>query len=611
MNHADDPGEACSICGRARPAVSRGEDGTGICDRCYRAPERICSSCGQLRPTKAHTDAGPLCRTCYHRERAPRPCGGCGQTRPVVLRARDGQPDLCGTCYNGPRRTCTVCGKLRTCRGVRTGRYVCLSCTPRSQDTCALCGKLTDVKTRWPLGPVCPRCYLLTKRHPAVCATCGTSRPLIGLNNHNVRICGPCAGTAQDYACATCGTSGNNYRKNQCYRCAIPSEAKTVLGEAAETFLAPVVHALQQVGNPPAAIHWLHKEDSGAATLRNLLAGGHTLTHELLDTLPNSTSTVFLRNLLVQAAVLPERDERLAATETWIRRQLETAPEHHRLVLDPYAHWVVLRRLRQRTKGIAHTSQSTTSHARLQLHCATQFLTWLDERGTSLQSATQSDVDQWTTAGATTRLRLRDFLKWTNKAKLTAGLHVPGIRDAAPATFLDQDDHVAQLTRCLTDDELPLDVRTAGALLLLYGVRVTRIVHLTPAHIRTTESGAVIDLGGDQPALLPPSLHRLLLTQAESARRYRATQPGTPRQEWLFPSTLPGRPATPGHFGHRLVGHGIDVRASRNTALVALADDLPAPVLAQILGIHIHTAERWAQVAGTNWTAYLETRINS
>ncbi len=52
-------------------------------------------------------------------------------------------------------------------------------------------------------------------------------------------------------------------------------------------------------------------------------------------------------------------------------------------------------------------------------------------------------------------------------------------------------------------------------------------------------------------------------------------------------------------------------RAGRSTALVALAADLPAPVPAQVLGIHIHTAERSAQLPSTSWTACRETTTTS
>ncbi|MBN6057598.1 hypothetical protein JYK22_37090, partial [Nonomuraea sp. RK-328] len=61
-------------------------------------------------------------------------------------------------------------------------------------------------------------------------------------------------------------------------------------------------------------------------------------------------------------------------------------------------------------------------------------------------------------------------------------------------------------------------------------------------------------------------------------------------------------------FGGKLLEHGIDIRPARNAALIALVEDIPAPVLADILGLHINTAVRWANVAKRDWSAYLAAR---
>jgi hypothetical protein len=54
--------------------------------------------------------------------------------------------------------------------------------------------------------------------------------------------------------------------------------------------------------------------------------------------------------------------------------------------------------------------------------------------------------------------------------------------------------------------------------------------------------------------------------------------------------------------------YGIRSRSTRNTAIIALASDLPAPILADMLGLHITTAERWVGYARRDWTAYLAAR---
>jgi len=56
---------------------------------------------------------------------------------------------------------------------------------------------------------------------------------------------------------------------------------------------------------------------------------------------------------------------------------------------------------------------------------------------------------------------------------------------------------------------------------------------------------------------------------------------------------------------------GLGTRAARAAAFVALAADLPAPVLADLLDVHIHTALKWARHAQRDWTTYITARAAS
>jgi hypothetical protein len=60
----------------------------------------------------------------------------------------------------------------------------------------------------------------------------------------------------------------------------------------------------------------------------------------------------------------------------------------------------------------------------------------------------------------------------------------------------------------------------------------------------------------------------------------------------------------------KLSRHGITVRAVRNGALAALAADLPAAILADLLGMHVNTAVRWVIYARRDWTDYLADRAD-
>ncbi|MCW2627200.1 hypothetical protein [Mycobacterium sp.] len=54
----------------------------------------------------------------------------------------------------------------------------------------------------------------------------------------------------------------------------------------------------------------------------------------------------------------------------------------------------------------------------------------------------------------------------------------------------------------------------------------------------------------------------------------------------------------------RLRQLGIQSGPSRSTALFQLATDLPAAILARMLGIHISVAVAWQRASGGDWTTY-------
>jgi hypothetical protein len=71
---------------------------------------------------------------------------------------------------------------------------------------------------------------------------------------------------------------------------------------------------------------------------------------------------------------------------------------------------------------------------------------------------------------------------------------------------------------------------------------------------------------------------------------------------------LVGRPTDGSKLSGKLLRHGIDVRSARNTALMTLASDLPAPILSKILGIHINTAVDWVSYVKRDWSSYIAAR---
>src|SRR6266487_5980480 len=66
----------------------------------------------------------------------------------------------------------------------------------------------------------------------------------------------------------------------------------------------------------------------------------------------------------------------------------------------------------------------------------------------------------------------------------------------------------------------------------------------------------------------------------------------------------PGRPIRATHLGQRLKDLGIQPGQARSTALFQLATELPAALLARMLGIHIDVAVAWQHASAGDWMAY-------
>jgi hypothetical protein len=104
------------------------------------------------------------------------------------------------------------------------------------------------------------------------------------------------------------------------------------------------------------------------------------------------------------------------------------------------------------------------------------------------------------------------FIRWTVARRLTSKLTVPPKPKTLPSHFLDEDEYNDQLRRCLNDDTLPLEVRVAGTLVMLYALPVTRIVELTTDRLHREDDGTYLTLDR-HPVLLPPKLARLIEQQ--------------------------------------------------------------------------------------------------
>lgn len=415
--------------------------------------------------------------------------------------------------------------------------------------------------------------------------------------------CCDCAGVpAVGSACSVCGREDKLYERGRCVSCSLTRRASEALAGPNGTVpvvLDGVYDSIVTTATPRKALNWL-RSGAGAPILAAIANGTMPRTHTALDDHPRRAAADYVRAMLVAHGALPERNEPLARLERWINDKVAGIddPELTK-VLHRFATWHTLRGQRRR---VDHNkpARTVTAHARNQINAAVALLDWIAARGTALADLTQHDIDTFL-AGPPSRRYARTFLAWAAQQQLTTKLTIT----AAPVragTALDSEDRWNIARRLLHDNTLELIDRITGSFVLLYAQPLTRIAAMTTNNVNL-DSDTVTVTFAVHPVEIPEPLATLLTTYTTREHRQHVGI-GNTTTDWLFPGHHPGRPITPSRLGDRLSPLGINARAGRRAALLQLASQLPAPVIADALGITPTTATDWVKAAGGDWANY-------
>jgi hypothetical protein len=179
---------------------------------------------------------------------------------------------------------------------------------------------------------------------------------------------------------------------------------------------------------------------------------------------------------------------------------------------------------------------------------------------------------------------------------------LPATRWQGPTRTIDDQARWNAARRLLHDDTINPRDRLAGLLVLLYAQHTARIARMSIDQVERDRDAVRLRLG-TTPLTLPDPVADLALEVLDRHRGH-ATIGAHDPSPWLFPGGQPGRPIHPSHLGSRLKTLGIQPGHDRGTALFQLASELPAALLAQLLGIHVDVAVAWQHVSAGDWTAY-------
>jgi hypothetical protein len=477
--------------------------------------------------------------------------------------------------------------------------------------TCDRCSRAAGKhRASWPEGRICGTCFTIAMRTHGACPGCGTERMLPGrsASHGDQPVCVDCAGITQDYHCCGCGTETEHYRHNTCARCSLRNDLTALMhldeSQGTETTAGKLLAALCAAQRPESILTWLRKP-SVRELLERLATGDIPLSHEALDREPNGLRVEHLRSLLVHHNLLPGRDHYLALFERWLASKLDGVndPEVRRPI-ESFARWHHLRRIRglsldgKPTQGPVHSAKQEITET-------AKFLSWLKlTHGRTATSCVQADVDAWLAKGPTTRHAIRTFFVWAVRNRTCTNITI-GFRQAKTVPLLTQGQRLAMLKACLTDDVDTLSYRVAAVLLLLCAQPVVRIAAMKSTDVILTPEGMRLSLGEGDPAPIPEPFAALVTQHLASRSNMRTgSSSGSP---WLFPGYRAGQHIHPNTLMARLRENGINLMGARNASLRALVKEVPAPLVAEMIGYSYQVTQKHAAAAAEPWSRYPHT----
>ncbi|MEV0898176.1 hypothetical protein [Actinoplanes sp. NPDC049802] len=563
-----------------------------------------CPRCGEQRKVDLKIDGRRVCQPCFKQAKA-QPCSRCGIRRPRTWRDESGLL-VCSNCMRRDpmvRERCTVCGNLRQA-SVRheDGRPVCGSCRPRQHGTCSICGRHKEVEIGQVSGlPWCKTCVRLWKR----CSRCRTVAP-VRAGTLAQPLCARCLepDPARWRSCHRCGT-GWQLTTVACQRCQLAlhlEELLTVDGARLRPELLVLQTALTSVERPDTALLWLGKRQVHAilARLRDRIG---PLGHDVLDELPPSPTLAHIRSVLVAAGTLPHRDERSVALERLAREAVNARPDPaERRILHGYAHWRLLRRLRQRLRPDEAITHQQYLNVRRLIVAAVAFLDRLPQRQRTMATCTQGDVDAILLLPGIHAKNASAFIRWAVAQRHASGIVVPTFAWTGPNGPFDENQRWATARRLLHDDSVSDADRVAGLIILLYAQQMTAVIRLQASQV-SDEDGRILLRLGTSPIQLAPPLDQIM-RDLLAGRRGRSVLGAPGESPWLFPGNRPGQHIGESGMRKRLTKIGVQPRAGRNAALFALATELPAAVLSRKLGLSIDVSAYWQRLSAGDWMGY-------
>ncbi|PZS25287.1 MAG: hypothetical protein DLM59_20535, partial [Pseudonocardiales bacterium] len=405
--------------------------------------------------------------------------------------------------------------------------------------SCAHCDTVRACTTIILEQLVCRPCMLRFRRSPGTCPGCDGAKVLAFYDPQRRPACAACTGNKPAYGCAECGREDSPFG-TKCGPCTLTDRLTALLSDPAGGIhprLQPVFDTLNTGRRSQTTLYWLTRKSGRPDVLRSMARGELDISHAAFEQLPATRAVGYLRDLLAALDVIPPYQPELERVTPWLRELLTGLPKEHAELIDRFARWQLLRRLRlfgQRDHG-RRVTRSGVQGARAAILGTARFLQWLQAQDISLVELSQPDLERYLAGRPGRGPILKPFLDWTTRTAITGPLQLPNPGRPAPEVVLSDERRWQQVEQLLHDDTIRRYVRIGGLIMLLWAQPLSRICRMRADQIADIH-GTVNVTFDTVPIEVPDPLDRLL--RDHLTRRGQASYASRP-DKWLFPGGLP------------------------------------------------------------------------
>jgi hypothetical protein len=336
-----------------------------------------------------------------------------------------------------------------------------------------------------------------------------------------LEVCADCAGAVSVFACKTCSSEEHPYSYSRCARCYVRELLTEVLTDPAtggiHHRLQPVFDLLVNSPRPASTYWWLTKPGTVAPTILAAMAAGRLpISHDpFREQFPMDRRHSYLRDLLTSTGVLPPYTLAVERIGPWLTEIVAEHTTTHAEVLNQFARWHILRRMRQHaTKGTL--TSSVVNGGRSDIRAASRLLAWLEHRDITVSDLTQPDLERYLAAHPTARSSGRGFLIWLGTSRTNNRIAISPAAKPLPQVTMSDEARWRGIELLLHDTTINSHSRVAGLFLLLFAWPLNKVLRMTQSQVMAKPDGRVIVTFEKVPIELPPLVGPILLDHMNS-----------------------------------------------------------------------------------------------